>query len=215
MGQRRFVQEPIGQAVREVVAWELFDTKPFLNDGTTNALTFFLNPSALGPLYTNMHVSGQLSNPDKMDVYGVAIEIFPDFDQNRALGIGELWASEKKKIREGCWIEFWVGTKTYLILPLLRIPEGMGATGITAGADTDTGSLHEMLLTHGLQDVKHYYPVGVPIKGILDPVEIPSQQGFRVVLQWPNPPNLSATGQSGLDVLIRVFLIGNLWRSVQ
>lgn len=211
----RVVAKPQGRAVKEVVKWELYDTKVFLDTGATGVLQFYLNPNPGGLIFTNMHLSGQLPKPRSMDVYGIAVEMFPGFDQDRATGIYQIWAAEKKKIRETAWIQLTVGVKPYLIEPLMRIPEGMGATGITAGADDSTGAVNEMLLTHGLQEVHHYYPLGVPIAGGLDPIEIPEQQSFSVTITWPNPPVLNTTGRSSLNVYVRCYLIGNLHREVQ
>ena len=211
---RRYIQSPQGQAAREVIAWELFDTKTYINGGGT--LMFFLTPNQTSPLTSNMHASGQLPTPHRLDVYGMAVEIFPGFAQSYAYGIKKLWVSEKKKIRELCWLEFYVGDKPYLIQPLIEIPEGVGCTGLTSGADESTGAVDELCMVNGIQDVKHKYDLWVPIKGEKDPIEIPEQQGFKVLLQWDaNAPNLSDTGQSDLTVYIRVILIGYLWREVQ
>jgi len=213
----RFVQALPGAPVREVVSWELFDTHAFANNGTTTVLVFFLNPNQASPLTSNMHSSGQLSTPQQMDVYGLAVEIFPDWDDDFDHGIRQNWAAEKKKIRETAWLQFQVGEKSYLTLPLLSIPEGMGGAGPTAGADDTTGAVNEIVLTFGTQDVKHYYPVSVPIQGVADPVEIVTQQGFKVTITWDTGtvPNLSETGRSGITAQVRVYLVGQLWRGVQ
>lgn len=210
---RRYVAKRPGRVVREVVKWELFDTKAYAAAGVAT-LRFFLNPTA-GPINSNMSTSGMLPNPQKFDAYGIAVEIFPDYDQVRATGIEEDWAAEKKKIREGAWLQLNVGVKPYLIQPLVRIPEGLGGAGLTAGADETTGAVNEMLLTHGMQDIKHFYPLFVRLKGEDVPIEIPSQQSFYVDIFWPTIIAINATGRTGLHVLVRVYLIGHMFREVQ
>ena len=208
------MQAPRGAAVREVVNWELHDMKEYAADGSTTTLTFFLNPTQTNPLWSNMHASGQLTDPQSMDIYGIAVEIFPSDDQGAAAGIYDIWAAEKKKIRETALFEFVIGSKPYLVEPLIRIPEGMGFTGAASGADA--GGPNLLILTHGQQNVKHFYPVGVPIKGVLDPLTIPSNQAFYVRITWPEGSvDINDTGRSSLTVSIRVLLIGHLKREVQ
>jgi len=214
MAQRRFVQAPRGEAVREVVNWELYDTKEYNADGTTTTLTFYQNPTQTNRLWSNMHASGQLTDPQEIDIYGTAVEILPSDDQNAYTAIYDAWAAEKKKLRELALYELYIGSKPYLVEPLIRIPEGMGYTGVTSGADA--GGPNLLFLTHGRQNVKHFYPLGVPIKGVLDPLTIPSNQSFYVQITWPEGAlDIDDTGRSGLTVSIRVYLIGHLKREVQ
>lgn len=210
---RRVVAAPQGRPVREVVRWELFDTKQYPAAGI-GTLQFFLNP-AVTPLDSNMNGSGVLTNPQSFDAYGIAVEIFPQYEEAVADGISELWAIEKKKIREGAWLQLTVGIKPYLILPLKRIPEGMGFTGLSAGADDTTGAVDEMVLTHGMQDVKHVYPLAVRIRGENVPIEIPAQQAFKVEIFWPTFIPTTETGHTTNVVRVRVYLVGHLWREVQ
>jgi len=207
---RRIAPAPAGVPALEPIAQELYDTNDYPVAGT-GSLTFFQNPSALGEIETNMVASGQLSYPQQFHAFGICFEIFPGYEEEATIGTQVSWAQEKIKLRERCFARLIIGSKDYLTLPGIHIPEGIGQVGVAVG-DDGVGGANRVVVTQGFQDVKHGFELTVPQQGKIKPIHIPAQQSFRVELRWPNPLALVIAEN---PVKIRVFLIGVLWREVQ
>jgi len=205
---RRVAPAAAGVPALEPIAQELYDTKDYPIAGT-GTLTFFQNPSAVGEIETNMVASGQLPYPQQFHAFGICFEIFPNYDEAAAIGTDVTWAVEKVKLREKCFARLTIGSKDYLTLPGIHIPEGVGLTGVAVG---DNAGSNQVVVNHGFQDIKHGFELTVPQQGKIKPIHIPAQQSFRVELRWPIPLALTSVQEA---VKIRMYLIGVLWREVQ
>lgn len=186
----------------------LYDTKP-ITDGGVASLTFFVNPTA-GYLWSNMPGQGALPKPQEFYALGIAIEIFPDTAADMDDGVTDTWAGHKKKIFEAAYVQFTVGQKYYCHIPLKRIPEGLGSAGIGVGGE-DTNTL---IITNGVPDVNHYWPLAVKL-GELKPVHIMSQQSFRVDVYWPTAAQSAPGLGTGVSAQCRCYLAGIRLREVQ
>ena len=206
---RRIIPTAGGIPALEPVNQELYDTKPYPLIGT-GTLDFFRN-SAVGELNSNMVASGQLPHPQQFHVFGIACEIFPGYDEADTHGVSAIWAQDKARMKEEAFLRLRIGAKDYLTTPLNRVPEGVGLAGVAAGTSLTGGPI---VVSNGLQDISHYYDVTVPQGGKIKPIHIPAQQSFFVQVRWPN---LVAIDAYGVDEppLIRVYLVGVLWREVQ
>jgi hypothetical protein len=208
---RRVIASEAGTPTLEGVKQELYDTKLYPGLGTP-LLEFFRNPGQ-GELLSNMQASGQLPSPQEFHVLGIAVEIFPLPDQvTSRLRNSKEWIEDKRRVLEGALFKFYVGVKNYLTLPLMRIPEGMGAVGFGAASDVAKTQI-DYFLTNGIQDINHYYDVYVRLQNKKKPIHIPAQQAFYAQITWPTLVPLT---YSTFDFAkIRVYLIGVLWREVQ
>jgi len=206
---RRIAPAAAGIPALEPIAQELYDTKPYPIAGT-GVLTFFQNPSAAGELETNMVASGQLPYPQQFHAFGIAVEIFPGYGEPELSGVDHLWAEEKIKLRERAFLKLTIGSKDYLTLPLVRVPEGLGySAGFALGDGT---AFDQTVISQGISDIKHAFELTVPQQGKIKPIHIPAQQSFRVEIRWPQPlPLVFMT----VPVKIRTYLVGVLWREVQ
>lgn len=204
---RRIAPEAAGVPALEPIAQDLYDTKLYPSLGT-GILTFFQNPAVGSERETNMVSSGTLSYPKQFHAFGIAVEIFPAYLDTADIGVTEVFAQDKKKLREHAYLTLVIGSKDYLTLPLTRIPEGVGMTGAIAG-----GATNSYAITHGVPDIKHAFELTVPQQGKIKPIHIPAQQSFRVDIRWPNILVLNGAHDNGIKV--RVYLVGVLWREVQ
>jgi hypothetical protein len=218
---RRVVAQPVGRAALEVVKQDLYDTQDYPATGL-GVLEFFKNPNVNGELWTNMVASGQLPNPQKFEVEGIAVEIFPEllaFYGTDVTAFAEFaigWSADKAAILDGAWLKLKVGVKDYLTIPLRRIPGGVGPAGLAIGSLEVVDN--SALTTHGIQDVKHCYDVTIRLSGATRPILVPSQQSFLVALYWPNVIThglLDVAGKATVVAKIRVYLIGTYYREVQ
>lgn len=217
---RRVIAQPQGKAALEVVRQDLYDTQDYPAAGV-GVLEFFKNPNVNGELWTNMVASGQLPNPQKFEVEGIAVEIFPALDAfygTDLLAFAEFamgWSSDKAAILDGAWLKLKVGVKDYLTIPLRRIPGGVGPAGFAVGSLEAVDN--SALMTHGIQDVKHCYDVTIRLSGATRPILVPSQQSFLVALYWPAIITHGLLNSKGgaIAAKIRVYLIGNYYREVQ
>lgn len=206
---RRVIPAAPGIPALEPIKQDLYDTKEYPAAGAS-VLEFYRNPAA-GELNSNMAASGQLPHPQQFHAMGIAVEMLPEVAIDSLDGAYDAWAANKKKIREGAWIKLHIGAKDYLTLPLKRVPEGVGPSGFAAGADATP--LTNMFLTNGVQDLGHYYDLTIRMAGKVKPIHIPSQQSFFVQIYWPTLiPHAFASAE---HVLVRVYLVGILWREVQ
>lgn len=203
---KRVVPSAPGIPALEPVKQDLYDTKAYNPAAAPNVLEFFRNPTP-GELFSNMSASGQLPHPQQFHTYGIAVEMFPEYDADADEGADDNWVVSKKKIREAAWLKFHIGAKDYLTIPLVRVPEGTGEAGLAAGLVAVGASF----LTQGIPDIAHYYDVIIKLKGQAQPIHIPSQQAFFVQIYWPTSPTLLVT----FVVKVRVYLVGVLWREVQ
>jgi hypothetical protein len=203
---RRLVGTMPGRPMLEGIKQDLYDTKVYPALGI-NQLEFFRNPAA-GELLSNMQSSGQLPHPQEFHILGIAVEIIPNIAAAVATRTDVTWVQDKRNILSNAYIKFNVGTKNYLTLPLMRVPEGLGEVGIGAGG---AGSVAECFLNNGIPDINHYYDVTIKLAK-RKPIHIPSQQSFYAQIFWPV---VTPTGLSSLIGAIRVYLIGILWREIQ
>lgn len=105
-----------GKPVLEPIRQDLYDTRE-LTRGLTY-LRFFRNPNMHGEFYSNMMDSGQLPHPQQFHVFGIAVEAFPNPTQETGI---ENWNELKKRLMDAGVLEFTIGAKKYLTMPLGRI----------------------------------------------------------------------------------------------
>jgi len=199
---RRVAPAPPGVPALEPVRQDLYDTKAW--EPATSSAEFFRNPG-IGEINTNMQANGQLPFPQQYHVFGLCLEVIPNYEDPNEVGTTTLNSANKKKLLEQLYLRFRIGSKDYLTVPMKRVPTGLSPFGYAGGNISQ-----RLVYGNGLQDVQQYYDVTIRQGGKIKPIHIPAQQSFFV--QVVNPFGAFPVTNAWL---FRCYLVGILWREVQ
>lgn len=170
---------------KEVLSWLLWDSVT-LGAADTSA-TLFASPQGSGgkTLYdTNMKEAGKLPWPDSFTFKG--LRLLSTFDQTAALMIALMKGT----------LSLIIGAKSYLDVPLFRVPS---ASGLFITTQDDTTAATTTYGQSGVPNQNSLYTFAVPLT--LEAGEV-----FRVELVWPVAPTA---------IKFWVAFDGTLRRSIQ
>lgn len=143
---------------------------------------------------TNMDLAGQLPSGYQFKVLG--FRVMPSWD---------ITTNDIQFVFNGGVLQFLLGSKPFLTVPMRTIPQGNGPSGTGAS-----------LNSNGYPTLQNNYSVR------LKPFDLPSNANFSVTLLWPSGQLTPATTTSGAMVgghlaglPLTVFLDGFLYRPVQ
>jgi hypothetical protein len=183
---------------KDVILQPFWDSASVTSTSTT--VTMFQTPKGQGSTVwgssgsktledTNMSLAGQFGSGWQFTAYTI------QFQPGPATSVADL-----KILLAGGSLEFVVGAKTYLELPLIYAGAGAGIHG--AAATTDTATTVQAW-NNGVPEPKNVFGLGEL------PISIMENENFSVKLTWGTLGSLSGT------VKFRVFLNGQLSRGVQ
>lgn len=167
---------------------------------STTSVTMFQQPKGQGTTVwgssgaktledTNMQLAGQFGSGWQFTCYTV------QFQPGPATTLADL-----KILLAGGVLEFVVGAKTYLELPLIYATAGAGITGVAATTATTT-TLDAY--TNGHPGAKDVFGLGEL------PISVMENENFSIKLSWGTLASLSTT------VKCRLLINGQLARGVQ
>lgn len=209
-GKGRIVKErKMAPALLRKLQQPLYDTHELEGDAAApREITFFTreqgrnktvsgNPKTEAD--TNMTQPSQLPKPQKFEMRGMRFEYFnlePDDIANNAPDLVLLYEQSVFRFVFG-------NSRTWLEVPLSRIPNGPALTGTLASGDT-TNATEFAYLHQGEASVKEYY--NFLVEG--EPTTIRHKENFKVEVEWPNG---AITPNTVNDQRVRVYLIGHLF----
>jgi hypothetical protein len=181
----------------EVFRQSLYDFQAYAQAGQTN-LTFFQVPvgqSSKTKADTNMSLAGQLPAGQQFLVQSMEVYFFPG---TIVPGVGPVanlidgFTNDVWAVAKGGWLEFTVGSKTYLTeAPLMRFPPKTRLDGwASENGNTTPGAA---LYTR----TSYAVPAGRPYP--IDPyILLESTQNFSVNLNWPAAVAVTNAGRIGM-----------------
>ena len=183
----------------EEAIWQpLYDYQTYALAGTTTEYSFFQRAQGgAGVTYadTNMDTGGSLPFPKKMLVTTITVVVFPGTPVNTveaaAAGVGLNW-DDVYTIGKAGWLEFFVGSKQYLIdAPMMKFPPRFRLAGAAAiGAVTTTASATPW----GNLDYATFAGEAYDIT----PIYLEPNQNFRVSLHFPTTTAINADAKIGV-----------------
>ena len=191
----------------EVVYQPLYDYQVYAAAGQTS-LTFFQTPigGAKTIADTNMQVGGVLPAPQRFLLLAIEVAFFPGNNpgtfgaQAAANNINDVNAVAKSG-----HVQLFIGNKPYLDeAPIGVMPQSFRLAGISALADQTT-------IAAASQSRIDYAVMAGPLYRLPTPLLIPTQQNFRITMDWPVAVALPST----VAGRIGVRMLGYLYRSSQ
>lgn len=176
----------------EVIRSSLYDTLAYAQAGQTQ-LKFFQTPQGQGGKTladTNMQAAGALASPQSFLVQTIELFFYPNASIVPAVTGGTTapaYVNDTSKFyRYGGWLDFFIGSKSYLDeAPLQKFPPRNGLSGFAALSDATTaGSTQLTSVT--------YASAAGPVYEINPPILLTPTQNFNVSLNWPTAIALSA-----------------------
>lgn len=214
---RRIVAEQPGIPALEPINEPLYDTQVYPLAGAATLVFFTQGLGGRTTRETNVPIAGALPNPQQFHVYGVqlvpatlAMSQFGAAAQNAMI--------DQAIIIDNSFFRLFIGTKNYVEVATVFIPNGHGLTGAvgTAVAAASAVTVH-----NGVAHQNNYYDVTVKVGHSRKPIHLPPQQNFRAELVFPGPAavpivtNVSIGGVLQGGIPIKCFLLGIKWREVQ
>ncbi len=141
---------------------------------------------------TNLTQAGQITVPNQFKLYGFTYEV----------QAGTTIADWRLLYNSALFTFTFGGTRTYLQVPLLRIPQGMGPEGFAA-IDGNTSNTQAVEVHNGLGQVSNYYNFEYK-KATM---HIQSAENFGVVVTYSATSGITL----GAATRTRVYLIGVLF----
>lgn len=208
--QRAYAVNRTGE--HEVIWSPLYDTQAYAAAGQT-ILSFFQvqqGQSSKTLADTNMEAAGSLPAPKHFLCTGIEVTFHPGNTPgsvgDRAVAAtapGRNWGDLFAFYKSGL-LRFFIGSKDYLVdAPVGVFPPGYRLSGGAAITDQTTAA------AASLSQIDYAAVTGKPYD--ITPVFIPSQQNFRVTLEWPTAVALP----SGVAGRVGVRLMGYLYRLSQ
>ena len=187
----------------EEITWSLYDFVPYAAAGQT-ILTLFqsqLGASGKTLLDTNMDTSGAVPKGQNFLVQGICVEFFPSVAIESPAGMLD-YADDVQAVLASGILTFTVGSKKYTVQsPLGQFPPSYGQEGYAAiGADSDDTALTSVIYSRCSGQLHEIIPI-----------DLISNQNFKVELSWPAVVALP----SGVAGRIGVRLVGRLFRNAQ
>lgn len=181
----------------EEIAWSLYDFTTYAAAGQT-VLTLFQSPLGQNGktiIDTNLDSAGSVPKGQNFMVQAVSVEFFPGVSIE-AVAMND-YVDDVQQIIEGGALAFTVGSKRYINQsPLGLFPPTYGQEGYSAMTTAAQS------VTYGRNKGKLYEII---------PVDLVSNQNFKVELTWPTVVALP----SGVAGRIGVRFHGRLYRNVQ
>jgi hypothetical protein len=214
---RRIVAEQPGVPALEPINEPLYDTQTYPLAGTSNLVFFTQGLGGRTTRETNVPIAGALPNPQQFHIYG--LQLVPATLAQSQFGAAANQAmTDQATIIDNSFFRLFIGTKNYVEVSTVFIPNGHGLTGAvgTAIAGSATVSVH-----NGVAHQNNYYDVTVKVGHARKPIHLPPQQNFRCELVFPGPgavavtTNVSIGGVLQGGIPMKVFLLGIKWREVQ
>lgn len=148
---------------------------------------------------TNMTQPSQLPKPQKFEMRGMRFEFFQLEPDDIANGAPDLVLLYEQSV-----FRFVFGNaRTWLEIPLSRLPSGPSLTGTVASGDT-TNEVEMAYLHQGEASVKEYYNFLVDGQ----PTTIKYKENFHAEIEWTNG---AVTFNTANDQRVRVYLMGHLF----
>lgn len=191
---------PLPSAVLRPLQQPLYDTETIAASATTEKIYFQrqLGQSDAASAITtkqeaetNLQQPGQLANPLEFSLFGFLYEV----------GVGTTLADFKLIYETAVFTFLYTGNRTYLQVPLMRIPQGvspegfMAASGYTVG--TDKGCVH-----NGVGHISNLYKFTVGRSAL----RIRPTESFQCKVRWQ-----AASITVSAAVRTRVYLVGLSW----
>jgi len=190
----------------DVIVEPRYDTQTILAAGALS-LTYFQVPIGQGVTNfaaagtksladTNMDLAGQLPAGYNFKITGFRIQ--PAFT---------LTSADVRNWSAGAWMEFTIGSKPFLRVPIDTIPQGNGPSGY--GGATATAA--DRVVSHGIPMLGNSYGIG------RKPLDLYQTQNFSVTLRWQSlsPVTSVVPAQVAAGLPVRVYMDGYLTRIVQ
>ena len=188
----------------EGVYQPLYDYQTYPAIGATQ-MTFFAVPLGQGVVPktyadTNMESAGLLPAPKEMLVDSIQVAFFPGIQPGRTVAAGgavDLFLNDVWTIGTSGWLEFFIGSKTYLYdAPIGKFTNDFRMSGFAALGD---------LAASPAQTLSAYSAwVGKSYK--ITPVRLISNQNFRVTINWPALVPTPSTVAGRIGVILNGFL---------
>lgn len=198
----------VNRAGQKESVWQpLYHYQTYGTAGTTQ-LTFFQDPvGSGGRTYadTNMTSAGQLPKPQSMLVTAVQVVFISGAAVSVAAApaANDYWLDMMALFESG-WLEFFIGSKTYLRdAPIGKFSNDFRLAGHAAASDSTTAA--------AAQNVQIGYATFAGPKYQITPIQLIANQNFNVTLNWP----AAVATPSGVDGRIGVILEGFLYRLSQ
>lgn len=174
VGAQYVVGSPPATPVLRPLKQPMYDTEIYPAAGV-GRLQFFVNSSTIAATgaaktlaETNMTQNGQLGTPLEFDLIGFNMEL-------QRFTTADTIANANAVMNFGVWTWVFGQNTPWLVVPVTRIPEGVGAAGFAAGAGPFIG------LTNGTPHVTNFYNFAVDRRAR----HIFSTESFRGELSYP------------------------------
>jgi len=201
------VSSPLPSALLRPLQQPLYDSDVLLAPGVTqNQIQFFqraLGQNDAGNVVktqaeTNLGQSGTLANPLEFSVFAFNFVIQP------AVTLADFVA-----IMTASTFQFtYTGNRSYLWIPLNRIPTGIGPEGFAA---TTVGATTLSQVKNGVGHISNTYRFTIGKSAL----RIRPTENFQVILAWPRAvPVIVGVAQPGgglNGVRLQVFILGLSW----
>jgi hypothetical protein len=189
---------------KDVILQPLWDSVR-LASGTLGQVTLFQQPKGQGASVwgtattaktladTNMNLAGQIGSGWQFTCYTIQVSFNAGITAADAIVLADTGV-----------IEFIVGAKTYLEIPVVNCSAGAGVTGFGYTATTATNTtVEKQYVTNGHPGAKDVFGLGEL------PISVMENENFSVRLSW------AAGASTAAETKIRVLLNGQLSRGVQ
>lgn len=207
---RRIIAESPGIPALEPINEPLYDTQTYILAGSAT-LTFFAAGLGVRTLReTNVVIAGALPNPQQFHIYGVQLVPACQGSSTGAAGGAQPMMVDNAAIIDNSFFRLFIGTKNYIEVATVFIPNGHGLTGFGA---TTVGGRDLFAVTNGVAHRSNYYDVTVKIGRSCKPIHLPPQQNFRAELNFPGTApvittNVNIGGAATGGLPLKVFLLG-------
>lgn len=182
---------------QEVIRQPLYDYQTYAQAGQTS-LTFFQIPvgqSGKTLADTNMENAGSLPAPKSFLLKGLEVVFFPGAEPGTYGAPDDAdFINDMNDVYESGHVQLFIGSKAYLDeAPIGVMPPSWGLGGFSSAADTTTAGADQQTLVNYARSVGRPYTV--------IPMYIPSNQNFKVTINWPTAVAVTVAGRIGVRLL--------------
>ena len=188
--------------------WQpLYDYQTYAAAGQTS-LNFFQIPqgqSSKTLADTNMEAAGALPVPKRFLIQGIEIVFFSGVTPGTfGAQAAAAYINDQNAIYKSGHVQLFIGSKPYLDeAPIGVFPPSWGLGGFAALADTTTAGANQQSMIQYARGVGRVYEI--------PPMLLPSQQNFKVSINWPT----AVATPSTVAGRIGVRLLGVMYRNSQ
>ena len=163
----------------ELVPWSYYSRAPFTAAAMATSTPFF-NSVPADSRTGNMELASQIPSPKRFLVTSLRVHIASIVAAAvSGTTVPGTISNDVNQIVSDCQVEFSLGDKVYVKLPVWKVPSGGGLVGFAS--NNATGGVTSYV-TNGLPDQENGYEGAWPI---------PSNTSFSVLLKAPAPPTLA------------------------